>query len=163
MNITKIIVVVAAALITSNAFASTDKYRLMGEGSTGTNIRKIDATSPISFKKSYVELSADEQALFNKQFKNMSANDRPPFPAKGLRAIYRPILEKNKSILDQGVLQLSVAVDSQGNVDAIRVIEAPSAKLERYAKRVIKNVEFEPATCGSASCAMDFPVRLVLQ
>lgn len=163
MQIIKILVVVIATLIAGNTFAANQKYYLTGEPVVGTKIRQIDATAPISFNKSYVELSNDEQLLFNKQFKDLSVNDRPPFPAKGLRAIYRPILEKNKSITDRGLLQLSVAVDKHGNVDAIRVVDAPSAKLERYATSVIKKVEFEPASCDGEACAMEFPVRLVLQ
>lgn len=163
MNITKILVVAVATLIASTSFAATNKYRLTGEPIIGSKIRTVDATSPISFSKSYVELSDEEQALFNKQFNDLSVNDRPPFPAKGLRAIYRPILEKNKSMLDHGVLQLSVAVDKYGNVDAIKVVDAPSAKLERYATNVINQVKFEPASCAGEACAMEFPVRLVLQ
>jgi len=163
MKISKVLVAAAILIMSSNVFALSKEYRLMGDAPAGSKIRKVDATSPIPFNKSYVEMSEEERALFKKQFKELSVNDRPPFPARGLRAIYRPILKKNRSLGEQGVLKMAISVDENGNVDKVTVINAPSTELEEYAAHIVKDVNFEPATCAGEPCDMDFPVRLVLQ
>ncbi len=155
--------VIAATLATSVTQASTSEFRLMSKMPGGSKLLKVDATSPVPFNKSYFELTKQQQDLFKAQFSELASSDRPPYPAKGLRAIYQPILKQNKSLANHGVLNMAIAVDENGNVDGVSVIETPSPELQRYATRAVKNIKFNPANCAGQPCAMNFPVRLVLQ
>ena len=157
------ILVSTALLSISSASASTSEYRLMGKAQNGSKIMKVDARSPLPFNKRYQELSVKQQALFNAQFEGLASNDRPPFPTKGLSSIYQPILNHNKNLSNHGVLNMAIAVDENGNVDRVTVIDTPSEELQRKASKVLRNIKFEPASCAGDPCAMNFPVRLVLQ
>lgn len=162
MKVSKIFGLVILAMISFNAMAANKVYSLKGEPSSGTKVRKIEATSAIPFNKSYVELSNNQQAIFNAQFQDLSANERPPFPVKGLRSIYRPILDKNKSLEYSGVLSLTILVDEKGRVDNVSVVETTSPELEKFAVEALAGVKFDPAVCDGAACSMEFPVKIVL-
>jgi len=163
MKVSKVLAIVVLITLSSNAFASTKQYRLMGEAPFGTRIRSVDATSPIPFNKRYVELSDEQQELFRSRYQNLSENVQPPFPIKGLRAIYRPILKKNKSLADKGTLSLSIFVDESGLVESLTVVESPSIEMQKYVSEVLRDVKFEPAICAGDPCDMEFPVELVLK
>lgn len=161
MKVSKIFSLVVVALISFNAAAGNKVYTLKGEPQAGSKVRTVDARSSIPFNKSYVELSNDQQAIFNAQFQDLAINERPPFPVEGLRAIYRPILSKNKSLEDTGVLSLAILVDEKGRVDNVSVVETTSPELEEFAVEALAGVKFEPAVCDGATCSMEFPVKVI--
>ncbi|MFT5571866.1 MAG: hypothetical protein ACI9FR_000787 [Cryomorphaceae bacterium] len=162
MKVSRILSVVIVALISFNASAASERYTLKSDAPSGSKIRAVEATSPIPFNKSYVELSNDQQSVFKAQYQNLSVDAQPPFPVEGLGAIYRPILKKNKSLENTGVLSLAVLVDEKGRVDSVSVVETTSPELEQFAVEALAGVEFEPAVCDGATCSMEFPVKIIL-
>ena len=162
MKISKLVSLVVIALVSFNASAASKVYTLKSDPIAGSKIRSVVATSSIPFNKSFVELSDDQQALFKAQYQDLSANALPPFPESGLRAIYRPILEKNESLENSGVLSLAILVDEKGRVDNVSVVETTSPELEQFAVEALAGVKFDPAVCDGATCSMEFPVKIVL-
>ena len=162
MKISKLVSLAIVALVSFNASAASKVYTLKSDPMAGSKIRSVVATSSIPFNKSFVELSSDQQALFKAQYPNLSANVLPPFPESGLRAIYRPILEKNESLENSGILSLAILVDEKGRVDNVSVVETTSPELEKFAVEALAGVKFDPAVCDGAACSMEFPVKIVL-
>lgn len=161
MKVSKIFGIAVLAMISFTASAGNKAYTLKGDSLSGSKIRSVAATSSIPFNKSYVELSDEQQAIFNKRFQDLSANEQPPFPKQGLRSIYEPILHKNKSLEDTGVLSLAILVDEKGRVDNVSVVETTSPELEKFAVEALAGVKFEPAVCNGVSCSMEFPVKVI--
>lgn len=162
MKVSKLLSVLFVALFSVNASAASKVYSLKSDPIAGSKIRSVVATAAIPFNKSFVELSNDQQATFKAQYPDLSANAQPPFPAKGLRAIYQPIVEKNKSLENTGVLSLAILVDEKGRVDNVSVVETTSPELEQFAVEALAGVKFDPAVCDGATCSMEFPVKIVL-
>ena len=160
-----LIVVIATACGLSVATASTGgkTYRLLGERPSGTRIPTVDATSPIPFNANYVALTAEQKEIVNAKFENLGSNDTPPFPARGLRAIYKPVISANRSLGKSGRLKLTALVNEQGQVESVVIHESPSKALSKRATRALRNAEFDAATCDGEACAMEFPFEIQFQ
>ena len=152
-----------ATLVLASGLAqsSTSKvYYLKGAPQTGSNIPSIIASSEIPFNKSYKNLSDEQQSIFKKKFDDLNVNDTPPFPKRGLKKIYRPIVKANKYINAQGSLQLMANVNANGFVESVKVISSPSEKLSAAAEKVLLSTKFDPASCDGTACEMAFPFEI---
>jgi len=149
----------------SNASASIEKesYVLNGTPPTGTLIPSIDARSPLPFNKRYVALSDKQKDIVRAKYENLGVNDTPPFPARGLKSIYEPVISANKSLGKVGKLELIATVDEEGYVGKIIVKETPSKALSNRAIRSLRSVKFDAASCDGDPCEMTFPMEINFQ
>lgn len=161
-----ILVVLATTICgISIASANTSKklYVLNGKAPTGTKILSVDAKSPLPFNKSYVALSNQQKDIVRAKYENLGANDTPPFPARGLKSIYKPVIDANRSLGKVGMLKLVATIDENGYVGSIEVKETPSKALSKRAIRSLRNTKFDAATCDGAPCEMTFPMEIKFQ
>lgn len=128
---------------------------------TGTNIKRdIVSGSVVSLGKAYAELSPEEQAYVKSQYEQMSSNDEPPFPLKGLRPVYKVIAAGQQKFLVTGSMSLAVEVNSQGEAMSVSVLQSPDPEMASFAASVLMLQRYKPALCNGSPCKMQFPFRM---
>ena len=133
-------------------------YRWLGKAPKGRNMRPIEAISPLPFKKKFHQLDERQMKILRSYFDNLNENDTPPFPAKGLKEIYGPLIKGHKNIGGGGDLLVYAEVNQNGGVNKVTVYESPSKKLADLATTIMFNVKFKPPTCDGEPCTMDYPL-----
>ena len=150
-------------VFSTTAVVEAKTYTIYGDKRAGTKFRNVEATSEIPFNKSYKKLSADEKAIFRKNYDTIADNETPPFPSKGLQEIYNPIIKGHLVIADEGNLFIVAMINEIGKVEDIGVYESPSEEMTNYAATVLFNTKFDPATCSGEPCKMEFPFEFMLR
>ena len=159
----KILFTLAVTLIASTASAAQKTYELKGEAPVGSRIKPVEATSPIPFNKPYSKLTEEQKTLVNSSYDNLATGDTPPFPAKGTKAIYKPIIKGHKKSPKPGKLIVSAMVDEQGRVVDVTVHESPSERMSDLATRVFNNTRFDAASCSGRPCRMEYNFELAFK
>jgi Gram-negative bacterial TonB protein C-terminal len=125
--------------------------------SVGTNIKRRRVTSPsIPINRRYHELTPEQQAIVRSNYEVIAAGDDPPFPAEGLRPLYKALGEGQRQLLVAGKLVVVATVDSQGDVQTVKVLSSPDKSLTQFVAKVLVATKFKPAVCGGKPCRMDY-------
>jgi len=132
-------------------------YKLLGTAPKGSNMRPVEARSPIPFNKKFDQLSERQMAIYRADFDGLKATDTPPFPKKGLKEIYMPLIKGHKRIGGGGDLLVYAEINEKGSVNKVTVYMSPSKKLADLATTVMFNTKFRPPTCNGDPCIMDYP------
>jgi len=163
-KLSQILIVATAILGVSSASANVDKtYKLLGDAPSGSKIPTVTATSRLPFNSSYKDMSDEQKNYFRSKYDNLGINDTPPFPRQGLRSIYKPVIEMQRSTGATGLLKMTATVGADGLVQSIEVHEAPNKHLAKRAKRTLRNTTFDAATCDGKKCVMTFPFQIKFQ
>lgn len=156
--------IVSAILLLSissaNASIEAIQYTLKGDAVTGSRIKQVEAISSVPFNKAYDELSAKQQGLVNAKFNNLGLNDIPPFPSKGLKSVYKPVISANKKFAHNQSIRVLVDVTSTGSVDKVVVENSDNLAMNNYLEKSLSRVDFEPASCNGIACDMQFPIEI---
>jgi len=158
----KTVLLVAALLICSTVTAQKT-YKIMGDASVGSKFRPVEVESPIPLDKPYAELSAEQKSIFRSNYGVLKETEQPPFPAKGLEAIYKPLIKGHEKVSRGGMLFLVAMVDEKGKVENVAVYESPADSMTELANAVLFNTEFDPATCDGSPCKMEFPFEFKMR
>ena len=132
-------------------------YKLLGTAPKGRKFRPIEATSPIPFNKKYDQLNDEQVKIFRSYFENLTKDDTPPYPKKGLIEIYNPLIKGHKRIGGVGELLVFTEVNEKGGVNNVTVYKSPTKQLADLVTTVMFNTKFKPATCNGEPCTMDYP------
>jgi hypothetical protein len=132
-------------------------YKLLGTAPKGRNMRPVEATSPIPFNKRFHQLDERQMAIYRSYFEGLKETETPPFPKKGIKEIYVPLIKGHKRIGGSGDLLIYAEINEKGGVEKVTVYESPTKKLADLATTVLFNTKFKPATCDGKPCAMDYP------
>lgn len=151
------------SLVAANASAKLERYTLKGDAPSGSKIKSIDAVSSVPFNKRFKKLSLQQQAHVKKQYGIFASDATPPFPQKGLRTIYQPLIAKNKQLDGNETLRLVALVNKNGMVETVTVLSDTDPELNRYAESIFMRTRFDSATCGGERCSMEFPLSLEFQ
>jgi hypothetical protein len=132
-------------------------YKWLGTAPKGSNMRPIEATSPIPFNKKFEHLNDRQMAILRSYFEGLKKTDTPPFPKKGIKEIYGPLIKGHKKIGGGGDLLVYAEINDKGLVNKVTVYESPSQKLADLATTIMFNTKFKPPTCDGDPCTMDYP------
>ena len=132
-------------------------YKLLGTAPKGRNMRPVEATSPIPFNKRFHQLDDRQMAIYRSYFEGLKETETPPFPKKGIREIYIPLVKGHKRIGGSGDLLIYAEINEKGGVEKVIVYESPTKKLADLATTILFNTKFKPATCDGKPCTMDYP------
>lgn len=132
-------------------------YKWLGDAPKGRNMRPVEATSPIPFNKKFDQLDDRQMAIYRSYFDGLNETDTPPFPKKGIKEIYKPLIKGHKKIGGGGDLLVYAEVNDKGRVNKVTVYESPSQKLADLATTIMFNTKFRPPTCNGDPCTMDYP------
>lgn len=160
-----IITTTALLLSTANTFASINKnvYFLKGAPEAGTYIKSVEATSNIPFNKSYDELNQKQKSLVKAKYNHLGLNTIPPFPKKGLQAIYRPLVKANKTFGANEKVLINANINSDGVVSKVSFVNKQNDEFTNYVNDALLATKFTPASCDGVSCEMNFPIEISFQ
>lgn len=133
--------------------------------SVGTNITKeIVKAGTIPLNKPYADLSTEQKNALRAEYDHMPDSDEPPFPVKGLFAIYKAIANAHEALELQymGAFNANVSVDSEGKPTSVDVIDSPDAGITNAATFVLMNIKYKPAQCSGQPCSMQMPIHAEL-
>lgn len=159
----KILIGIAAILITTTVAAAQKQYKLLGEPRVGSKFRPVEVMSPIPFDKNYQQLSDEQKEIFRSFYGGLKDSEQPPFPKDGTKTIYEPIIEAHDLVARGGTLFLIAMINEKGKVENVAVYESPADKITEIATAVLFNTEFDPATCDGSPCKMEFPFEFNLR
>jgi len=137
--------------------SSHKMYKLLGTAPKGRNMRPVEAKSPIPFNKRYHQLDERQTKIYRSYFDNLNAEDTPPFPKKGLKEVYLPLIKGHRKIGGQGELLVYAEINPKGGVNKVTVYMSPSEKLAEVGTTVMFNTQFTPPKCDGTPCTMDYP------
>ena len=140
----------------SLAYASDGVFYMMGVAPTGSHIPVKLASSNVPFDKNYAELTDQQRAIVRADYEGLAATDVPPYPARGVEQILRPLSKAHRSLLAKGELLAIAMVDANGKVSEVSIYKTPSEHMTKLIAASLYQTEFTPATCGGEACAMEF-------
>lgn len=132
-------------------------YRLLGDAPLGTKRRPVEAESFIPFNKRYNRLTIEQRKLYRSNFHGISDDQVPPFPKKGMKRIYDPLILGHSRYGGGGQLSLLATINKQGKVAKVAIYLQPSKQIGELATAILFNTRFKPATCSGKPCEMEFP------
>lgn len=152
-----------------NAAKADDAVRQYGikqsAPTVGTNFtREILKVGPIPLNKHFDELTEEQKAILRAEYDHMPDADEPPFPVKGLIAIYKPIARVHESLALEylGPVTAYVSVDSEGNPKSVEVPTSPSSEITDVVRTALMTAKYKPALCGGQPCAMQMAIHAEL-
>lgn len=148
--------------------AKPKMYRILGDQKKGTKFRHVEAEFPVPFDKTYANLSEQQQNIYKEIYtwlseNKLTADQTPPYPAKGLEALYNPIIRKNKLIAINTKVFFVADIKETGEVDTVKIYSSPNREFNDFILSVMFSTEFVPATCAGEPCAMEFPFEIDLR
>lgn len=156
-NALPLVAMLLTSVVSLNSHAD---YSLKGESVAGSRLPTTLAQSAVPFNKNYQQFNATQRSAFRKGFSSLSVNQNPPFPLRGLQAIYRPIAKLGLNMDVQGTFNATATVNQNGIVETVTVHQSPSSALSVKVTRLLQKTHFQPASCASQSCAMQFPIKV---
>lgn len=143
-------------------------YKIMGDQKKGTKFRHIEAESPIPFDKNYDELSDEHKKIYRRLYKVLTERaleetENPPFPAKGLRKLYKPLIRKNKLVAKNGIVFFVALIDEEGVSEKVTVYQSPNREFTEFVNILMFTTKFNPGTCDGTPCKMEFPFEMDLR
>ncbi|MFO1305940.1 MAG: hypothetical protein U1F54_19625 [Burkholderiales bacterium] len=125
---------------------------------TGSRIRRALPTITIAAGEPYDKLTPEQRAAFRALFKDLPAENEPPYPVDGLLPIAQSIaftLADGKVVA--GDLFLTVKVDEKGEPQSTAVYATPSDRASKEAASALMRVKYRPGTCAGKPCTAEFP------
>jgi hypothetical protein len=169
---------ILTALMNSGVFAQSlppdlvaekpKMYQLLGRPKVGSKFKHVEAEFPIPFDKKYSQLTEKQQEIYQRIYTWLSgidigADQTPPYPVKGLEAVYRPIIKKNLLVAKNKVLFFVADIDKEGIAKSVAIYSSPNREFNDFVNTLMFATEFEPGTCDGEPCAMKFPFEIDLR
>jgi hypothetical protein len=139
------------------------KYSNHATSSTGTILKQGRTTkdikweSEIPLNRTYGKLTPDQRAELHAMYSSLSPGDEPPFPEKGLKAIFTAIRLAQRQHQAVGELDMSVTVGPDGvpiKVENHGTVN--NAKMTGVATDALMSTKYKPAKCDGTPCTMEF-------
>ncbi len=110
--------------------------------------------------KSYDRLPVQYRERVRAFYDATKIDDEPPYPEKGLGALYFPLSKAQGKRMTVGLLAMHITVGADGNAVTVSVLASPDQQIQEIAEKAAMNIKFKPAKCGGISCLGIFPLRL---
>lgn len=159
-----VFVLIGALSVSNISYAKKDAklYFLYGDAMPGTKFKEKIATSSVPFNKRYKDMSPELQARIKANYGGLADTETPPFPKKGNRAIYEPLIKAHRGLGRDGDVVAVAMIKTDGSVGKITVYKAPNKSVATMINYILSNTEFDPGTCDGSPCQMEylFDIRL---
>jgi hypothetical protein len=159
----KTISILFLSMVINAAVEARTVYKILGKPPLGSNLKPVEAKSPIPFDKEYHQLTEKQRRIYRTQWEGLTEDEIPPFPKRGTRSIYNPIIKGHERISRGGLLRLIAQIDEKGNVSEVAVYDSPHEDITELAIAVMFHTKFKPASCAGEPCKMDFPFEIDLR
>ena len=159
----KLMITTIILALSVSAAQAEKVYKLLGKPSLGSKIKPVEATAPYPFDKEYKRFTPEQKAAYRAQWEGLGEDDIPPFPKRGTKSLYEPIIKGHAKISRGGMLRLVAQIGPKGEVLEVAVYESPHKDITELALSVMFHAKFRPATCAGKPCKMDFPLEFKLR
>jgi len=123
-----------------------------------------NAKSNVPFDKPYGALSTDEKAMVRSDYTDLAADDEPPYPLEGLKALFDPIGQGLGYVLKgESVYEGRLEVDEQGIPLSMTTLKSPNNSTTRFIARIAMLTKFKPGLCNGSPCRKTFIFRTHLK
>ena len=148
--------------------AKPKMYTIKGDRKNGSKFRHIEASSPVPFTQTYEEFNDKHKSIYRQLYTiltetKLEDSQIPPFPEKGLQAIYRPIIKKNKLVAKNGMVFFVAQIDETGEPKKVTVYQSPNRLMTDFINTVVFATKFTPGSCDGEPCAMEYPFEMKLR
>jgi hypothetical protein len=135
------------------------RYSIKQEApSVGTSIPRNLAVGSMPFKKTYAQLTPEQQARLKAQYEQMGEGDEPPYPLNGTHALYKALSDAQQKLNLTGDLLMLAEIDSQGQATSVAVVQSPGPQMTQVAATALILEKYKPAQCAGVACKMQFPL-----
>ncbi|GAB2191051.1 hypothetical protein [Sessilibacter sp. MAH2] len=145
-----------------SAFTNAKVYTLKGKPEVGSRFKTNLATSSVPFDKRYKQMAPEEQAIIRANYEDLGENDSPPFPNKGLKSIYLPLIKYHKLNLREGDLVAIATVSAKGVAEQVQVYSSPNQAMTEFIIALLFETKFDPGLCDGKPCQMEYLIDLGL-
>jgi hypothetical protein len=133
---------------------------------TGSHVaRHLTWSSKLPFDKSFAELTVSQKAYIRDQYTGLLAEEEPPFPVNGMRAIFSVVDKSADQMIgrpEKGPLVAVAKVDESGVVRSVSVFKTPSAAATAAITYALIKTEFKPGHRNGTAVAMDYLLSVEL-
>lgn len=152
---------VAASFAAAQEAAAPRRYSLKQERpDIGSHVLRDSVSgSRVPVDKPFAELSEEDKAFWKSQYEGLGPTDVPPFPARGLKNLYKAMSVVQRKHAVRGNVTMFVQIDRTGRAASVSVIASPDPLLTKDIATILMLEEYTAALCAGVPCAMDFPFR----
>jgi len=137
------------------------RYSIKEEVPTvGTSIPRNLVVASMPFKKSYAQLTPEQQARLKAQYEQMGEGDEPPYPLNGTHALYKALSDAQQKLNLIGDLLMIAEIDNQGQATSVAVMQSPGPEMTQVAATALILEKYKPAQCAGVACKMQFPLSV---
>ena len=156
-----VVLLATAPFTASQEVATPRRYSIKQEHpDIGSHIlRDSISGSRVPVDKPFSELSEEDKAFWKSQYEGLGPTDVPPFPARGLKNLYKAMSVVQRKHLVRGNVTMFVQIDKAGRATSVSVITSPDPLLTEDIATILMLEEYTAALCAGVPCAMDFPFR----
>ena len=126
----------------------------------GSRIKHNEAISRIPYSKAYAQLSEKEKRELRDVYEHMGPGDEPPYPIDGYRYIFQAFAKAQNKLLVEGMLDIAVTVDAEGNGTGVTVYATPDPEMAKAVAMLMMLEKYKPALCGGKPCTQQFPLQV---
>ena len=149
--------------ISCSSVQAEGMYKLLGKPSLGSKIKPVEATASFPFDKEYRQFTEKQKADYRSQWEGLAPDDIPPFPKRGTKTLYEPIIKGHAKIARGGMLSLVAKISEKGEVEEVAIYESPHEDITQLAMSVMFHAKFRPGKCAGKPCKMEFPFQFELR
>jgi hypothetical protein len=132
------------------------------EGSMQFVPRGPGEIGPLPYDARYEQLTPAERDVVRSAYESLAAEDEPPYPAAGMGALLRPLLQASHTMYVDGEVDALVEVGPDGVPRSVEVYRSPEPMFTKVVAVVLMGASYKPALCKGVPCAMKFPLRVKL-
>lgn len=154
---------VAAAVFASVAGTAQAQVGRLVIPHVGTRLIPVPEETKLPFDKPYEKLTPAEKKLVRSKYENLGANDEPPYPLGGMRAISEDVVKVQQRVLVNGRFQAAAHVEVDGHASKVSIYSLPDERLKEVLSWILLKTQYKPGKCNGKRCAMDFLVDFNLE
>jgi hypothetical protein len=124
---------------------------------------RFDVLDTLPSDQGWPALSASQKDAVRGIYESLGDGDEPPYPAKGVGAILKPLHDAARQIRLDGWIDAIVEVDASGHAKSVSVFHSPEPKLiTPLVTGLLMREAYKPGLCKGQPCTMPFALRVNL-
>ena len=128
---------------------------------TGTLLKRNVVTGNVPFDKRYDQMTPEQRQRIKDRYESMAPDDEPPFPADGLAAIMKALVQGASLLHVDGPLEAVATVGPDGVARQVEFVRAPDdARFRAFVTSLLTVTKYKAAVCGGKACVMGFPLQV---
>jgi hypothetical protein len=124
--------------------------------------RRRDEVGALPYDLRYSELSPAQKDIVRSTYESLAADDEPPYPAKGIGVLMRPLHASAGWMHMDGWVDAIVDIDAHGVPLAVTIYKSPTPLITQLVGALLMENRYKPGLCKGQPCRMPFALRVDL-